>query len=307
MNHTAKRPASARASARQPPPVWAAYLALLRPPNLVTAAADVLAGFAIAGRANPPALAWLVAAAIGLYGGGVVLNDFFDRRLDARERPERPIPSGRVPAPRAAAIGALLLLAGVVAATIASRTAGAIAGAIAVLAVVYDAWGKHQPRLGPVNIASCRALNLLLGVAAVPAVLTGAWMVSLLPFAYITGVTILSRGEVHGGRRATATLSLTIVAAVVVALAVLAARAGANAAGGGLLTLVFAVRVLPAFWRARQDPGPMSIRFAVRTGVLSLLLLDAVIGAVYAGLPFALIILAMAPVAWLLARLFAVT
>ena len=296
MNHRAKRPG-----------LWRAYLALLRPANVVTAVADVLAGYAIAGPADPATLALLIVATICLYGGGVVLNDFFDRRLDASERPERPIPSGRVPPGHAAVLGALLLLAGIMAAASASWHAGAIAFGIALLALFYDAWGKHHPVLGPANIASCRALNLLLGVSAVPAALTTSWMVSLLPFAYIGGVTILSRGEVHGGRRATATLSAFIVLGVVVATAFLAALSGSNAIVAGLLVVLFASRVLPAFWRARRDPSPLSIRFAVRTGVLSLLLLDAVIAAVYAGAPLALVILALAPIAWLLARVFAVT
>jgi 4-hydroxybenzoate polyprenyltransferase len=294
VNHSAKQPSA-----------WRAYLALLRPPNLVTAVADVLAGYAVAGLGHHDALAWLIVATVCLYGGGVVLNDFFDRRLDARERPERPIPSGRVAAAHAAALGGSLLAVGVVAAACASRQAGAIALGIAGLAAIYDAWGKHHPVLGPLNIASCRALNLLLGVALVPAALTTFWMVALIPFAYISGVTVLSRGEVHGGRRAPATFALLVVAGVVVALAFMAV--GARAVVGGLLAIAFAGRVLPAFWRARQDPSPMAIRFAVRTGVLSLLLLDATIAAVYAGAPIALVILALAPIAWLLARPFAVT
>ena len=274
---------------------------------MVTAVADVLAGYAIAGLGNSAALVWLITATACLYTGGVVLNDFFDRRLDATERPERPIPSGRVPAVHAATLGGLLLLAGILAGANASWPAGAIAFSIAALALIYDVWGKHHPVFGPVNIASCRALNLLLGVAAVPLALTTSWTVALLPFAYITAVTILSRGEVHGGRRGTATLSAAIVAGVVLATGFLAARSGSNAIIAGLLVLLFASRVLPAFWRARRDPTPLSIRFAVRTGVLSLLLLDAVIAAVYAGAPLALLILALAPIAWLLARVFAVT
>ena len=41
------------------------------------------------------------------------LNDAFDREIDARERPERPIPSGRIGAGPVFAIGFGLLAAGV--------------------------------------------------------------------------------------------------------------------------------------------------------------------------------------------------
>ena len=173
--------------------------------------------------------------------------------------------------------------------------------------MIYDAWGKHGRVIGPVTIASCRGLNLLLGVAAVPAMVASAWPVAALPFAYIVAVTALSRGEVHGGNRAVATFSLSLIAAVVAALIVMSLRTAHSVAAGVALTLLLGWRVLPPFWRARQRCDPRNTRMAVRAGVLSLVLLDAAIGAVYAGAPYGLLILALAPLAWLLARPFAVT
>ena len=126
------------------------YLELLRPPNVMTAMADVLAGYAVAGLGNGRALPWLLASTACLYAGGVVLNDFFDRRLDAVERPERAIPSGRVPSLHAAVLGAALLLAGVGSAVQATWPAAAVAAGIAGLAsYCTDAWGKHRPLFGP--------------------------------------------------------------------------------------------------------------------------------------------------------------
>lgn len=285
---------------------WKAYLALVRPPNVATALADVLAGYGVAGLANAAALPWLLLSTACLYAGGVALNDFFDRQLDRVERPERPVPSGRVPEAIAGSIGGLLLLSGVAAASRASLTAAAIALAIAALALLYDASTKHGRVTGPVTIASCRGLNLLLGVAAIPSMVATAWPVAILPFAYIAGVTTLSRGEVRGGTRAAATLSLGLVTAVVAALLVMSLRTEHSAAAGVALALLLGWRVLPPFWRARRS-DPEGIRLAVRAGVLSLVLLDATIGAVYAGAPYGLVVLAVAPVAWLLARPFAVT
>lgn len=293
--------------AKRPPSTLTAYLSLVRPPNITTALADVLAGYGVAGLGNATALPWLLAATACLYGGGVALNDFFDRRLDKIERPERAIPSGRVPAPIAGAIGSLLLVLGVASASRASATAAAIALAIACLAVIYDAWSKHGRVIGPVSIASCRALNLLLGMAAVPVMMASSWPIAALPFAYIVAVTALSRGEVHGGSRAVATFSLSLIAAVVAALFVMSLRTTFSVGAAVVLTIVLGWRVLPPFWRARQRCDPRNTRAAVRAGVLSLVLLDAAIGAVYAGAPYGLLILALAPVAWLLARPFAVT
>ena len=101
------------------------YVELVRPANVATALADVLAGYAVAGqgdpRLNPSLLAWLLLSTACLYAGGVVLNDVFDRDLDRIERPERPIPSGRVSTTAAAGLGSGLLAAGILAATLATR------------------------------------------------------------------------------------------------------------------------------------------------------------------------------------------
>jgi 4-hydroxybenzoate polyprenyltransferase len=69
---------------------------LMRPANIVTAYADILAGYAAVGATDHRALGLLMIATTGLYGGVVVFNDVFDAKLDAVERPERPIPSGGV-------------------------------------------------------------------------------------------------------------------------------------------------------------------------------------------------------------------
>ena len=49
---------------------------------------------------------------MALYAAGVVLNDYFDLDIDRVERPERPIPSGRIHAGRAATLGFGLLVVG---------------------------------------------------------------------------------------------------------------------------------------------------------------------------------------------------
>jgi 4-hydroxybenzoate polyprenyltransferase len=287
--------------------VLRAYLELLRPPNVMTAVADVLAGSAVAGLGRGRSLPWLIASTACLYAGGVVLNDVFDRRLDAVERPERPLPSQRVPVRAAASLGAALLVAGIAFATMATPAAAAIAVSIAALVLLYDAWGKHQRIVGPINMGLCRGFNLLLGIAAVPAALYGHWPLGLLSLVYIGGVTIVSRGEVHGGKAGAAVLALVSLTAVVIALAIIAAGAGSRGLIALALTVVLGWRVLPPFWNVYKDSGPASIRRAVKTGVLSLVLVDAVISAAYAGPLYSAAVLATAVVAGWLARPFSVT
>ena len=284
-----------------------AYLELLRPPNVTTALADVLAGFAVAGLANPAALPWLLLSTCCLYAGGIVLNDVFDRDIDRLERPERPIPSGRVPASSAAGLGTGLLLAGIAAAAAATPGALAIAAAIAGCVVLYDAWGKHHGALAPVNMGLCRALNLMLGVAAVPAALSSAWPLGFIPLCYIAAITALSRGEVRGGARRVATGALILLGLAIAGLTLVAARAAGHAGPALVLTAAVAWRVVPPFWHARAHGTPAAIRTAVKRGVLSLVIVDAAIGASYAGPFYAAAILVTGLAAGWLARMFAVT
>jgi 4-hydroxybenzoate polyprenyltransferase len=283
------------------------YLELVRPANVATALADVLAGYAVAGVSNHRALGWLLLSTACLYAGGVVLNDVCDREIDRTERPERPIPSGRVPVASAATLGLGLLSAGVVAACQATSSAGMVASGIAASVLLYDTWGKRQKLAGPLNMGMCRGLNLLLGVAAAPVVLVEAWPLGLLPLVYITAVTAVSRGEVHGGRRGIAAFALISLSLVIVALLGVALGPDRPAWAGVAFTAVLAWRVLPAFWGAYRNPEPGRIRHAIRTGVLSLVLLDAVIGATFGGVLYSLAILAAGLVAASLARVFAVT
>ena len=287
--------------------MFRAYLELIRPPNVATAFADVLAGFAIAGRGNPTALPWLLGASACLYAGGVVLNDLFDRHLDAVERPERPLPSGRVPVSRAAQLGGGFVACGVLAAFAAGPVAGVVAGVLAVSILLYDALLKRQAVLGPLAMGGCRGLNLVLGMAAVPASLSASWPLALVTVAYITGVTVVSRGEVSGGQRVASGLALVLVSGALAALAGLSIGPDRLSMAGLVLTAALAARVLPAFWAAYRRPDPATVRRAVKRGVLSLVLVDAVFGVVYASLAYGGLILATGLLAGYLSRFFFVT
>lgn len=287
----------------------------MRPANIVTAWADILVGFAASGAiaflnqtlTGSATLAWLLLATTGLYGGGVVFNDVFDAELDAKERPERPIPSDRASRQGAIAFGSLLLVVGIVAALQVSWLSGAIAATIAFAALLYDAFGKHHSILGPVNMGICRGGNLLLGVSAVPAMLGERWFLALIPITYIAAVTAISQGEVHGGKASTGITALLFVGAVIVSILALGLLPDYQVLAALPFILLFAGRVLPAFVKAAREPTPDLIRVAVKAGVLSLIVLDATVAAGFATLPYGLLVLSLLPISMILAQIFAVT
>jgi 4-hydroxybenzoate polyprenyltransferase len=287
------------------------FLRLTRPANIVTAISDILAGAAIAGYAGGmpelTSVLLLIAATIGLYGGGVVFNDVFDADLDRVERPERPIPSGLISEKEGALLGGSLLIAGVVAASVyAFNPSGIIALAIAIAALIYDKWGKHHSFLGPLNMGICRGLNLLLGMSLVPAVFYQYGYLAIVPIVYIAAITMISRGEVHGGK------SNTILFAAFLYLAVNASILWVSSEQGHFVNALFfvlihALLIYPPLVRAFREPIGKNIGKAVKAGVLALIVMNASWAAAFDALFLGLMIALLLPISILLAKLFAVT
>lgn len=291
--------------------MFMALLRLTRPANLITAVADVLAGMAITGYLTSPdatfsPVLWLCLSTIGLYGGGVVMNDVFDAELDAVERPERPIPSGKVSKTSAAAWGIFLLLIGIGAAFMLNTTAGVLAIAIAVAAVVYDRFGKHHSFFGPLNMGLCRGLNLLLGVSVLPDQLQAWAWAGLVPVVYIAAITMISQGEVHGGNTRALRFAGLLYGLVIASIAAIAQRQQQLGTAFPFL-LVFSYFVFPPLWRAVREPVGRNIGMAVKAGVLSMIVMDAAWVAAFASFPLALLVVCLLPLSRLLAKAFAVT
>ncbi len=283
------------------------YLQLTRPANLITAVADILAGMVIAQFLfSEYAPYWLVLSTLGLYGGGVVLNDVFDARLDAVERPERPIPGGRVPFRSAAIFGAVLLISGVVFAALLSSLSGRIALVVALLTLVYNRWAKHSVVAGPLVMGLCRGGNLLLGMSVVPLSLHSWWPLSLIPVTYISAITLVSQGEVHGGNRKSLYL-----AAVLYGLVHAAQLAVAFDQGNGWIALPFVLAhawmIGIPLWKAVENPvGPL-IGKAVKAGVISLIVMNAAWCVAFGYWPVAILVVLLLPLSIFLGKLFAVT
>lgn len=293
----------------------------MRPANIVTAVADILAGFAVSGAAlqwlsgdyelwSSPLiipLLWLCLATVGLYGGGVVFNDVFDAELDRKERPERAIPQGQASVLSASVLGALLLLTGILAAWQVSFTSGLIALVVAFLALLYDAWGKHQLIFGPVNMGLCRGGNLLLGASILPEVVNEVWYIGLVPVVYIAAITMISRGEVHGNNRKALLGGVFMYALILGAITGLAVYTSPGWWQVLPFVLLFGYMIFPPLLKALKEEEPKLIGKAVKAGVISLIILDASLASAYAGWKFGILILVLLPLSLWMARKFAVT
>ncbi len=298
--------------------IWG-LIRLLRPPNLPTAVADILAGSAIVGLWSdwqglhqilahiPAGLPWLVLSTICLYGGGVALNDYFDAELDAHERPERPIPSGVVSRRLAGVWSAIWLLMGVLAAIQVSLLSGLVALVVVILVISYDAWTKHKDWLGPINMGLCRGANLCLGMSLVPLALWHWAPLALLPILYITAITLISRGEVAGGDRSNITAALSIYVVVAIVLIALISSYSDRVVAGILFVVFFVLLILPPLMKARRTLAALDVRSAVKAGVLALIPLNACLAAAFAHWTLALGVLLLLPISFALGKWFAVT
>lgn len=285
----------------------------MRPANIVTAVADVLAGIAISGflaqsilPSGYIAVVLLCIATIGLYGGGVVFNDVFDVTLDKLERPERPIPKGIVSTKEAAILGIILLLAGITAAAMVSRLSGLLALLIAVAALIYNRWSKHHAIAGPLNMGLCRGLNLLLGISIVITAVAQWWYLGLVPIVFIAAITMISRGEVHGGNKNAlyfAALLYCVVITAIIFISIYTEKFWWVI----IFLLLFAWMIFSALIKAIRVPALQYIGKAVKAGVIALILMNAAWAAAFGAIALAIIIVLLLPLSLWLAKLFAVT
>ncbi len=286
------------------------FLRLARPANIVTAIADILAGITIAGYFSNAEIEWLpilflILSTTGLYGGGVVFNDVFDAKLDSVERPERPIPSGLIPKTQAALFGAILLLIGIGSAFF-SFTSLIIAVLIALSALIYDKYGKHHSFLGPINMGLCRGLNLLLGISIIPDSIFKFGFLAIVPIIYIAAITMISRGEVHGGKRSILYCAVTFYGIVIASILTFSFMNREMIYALPFL-LLFGMMIFPPLYKAIQDPQGKLIGKAVKAGVIALIPMNASWAAAFGEIYVAVSILLLLPVSLYLGKLFAVT
>ena len=294
----------ANSDGADPPPPYLAYLQLVRLPNVFTAMADVLMGYLFTHDALDPApvVGCLLASSALLYMAGMVLNDVFDFEIDAQERPNRPLPSGRVSRKTATLLGFVMLFGGVILGYVASALAkdarcGIVAALLAAAVVGYDRFLKRTP-LGPLSMGFCRSLNVLLGmstaVAADPQTgdfISAAWthlhfLVAVGVGVYIVGVTWFARKEAEMSKPVQLALGTLVMWGGMGLLAGLwywnddPSLTGLQRMAWYQWFLFWTMLVLGTSWRcwrAVADPRPEYVQAAVRYAIISLIVLDAAV------------------------------
>jgi len=263
-----------------------AWLELIRLPAVFTAPADVLAGAALTGAlasTTDPALTatrlgGAVLASVAVYAAGMAANDYCDARVDAAERPNRPIPSGRLTQAQVLRFVVTLQLLAVLVAGVVSLAAGAAALGTIALTWLYNGLVKNT-WVGPLSMGACRYGNALIGACAVTwPVPPQAWGAPLATLLYVAAITGVSRFEVAGGRGG----AYRTAVAGLVALSGIAALVGAlhyAPLWATLLGLAPTVWLLRAVRPAWPEASGGAVRGVVMAGIFGIALLNASLAA----------------------------
>lgn len=157
----------------------------------------------------------LIVGVLLLYIAGMALNDAADMEVDSRERPSRPIPSGRI-SPRGAYVFVLVCLsAGLILLTRLGPEATAFALALAIAIIAYDLY--HGASAASVLLLGmCRSLVCLVAAVSIAWPLDwpiASWFIVAI-FGYVTVLSIIARAEAgpRAARMRWLSLALPVIA-----------------------------------------------------------------------------------------------
>jgi 4-hydroxybenzoate polyprenyltransferase len=289
------------------------YAQLIRLPNVFTALADICLGavavFTLTGSSGERWLSFaaLLLSSACLYCAGMVWNDVFDVEQDRRERPFRPIPSGRVSRRAAVLVGSVLLAVGLACAAVAGWTSAGwhclslvLAGLLVVMILAYDGVLKRT-LFGPVAMGACRFLNVLLGVSVAGQLPGWSVHLAIVVGCYIAGVTWLARTEAQESQRwSLIGAAVTMLFALAVGLLVpMHFPTGSGSVFFPYLLVGLAFVLGFRLLQAIENPGPVEVQLAVRRAIFGLVALDAILACGIVGILGLAVLILLLPTLYL--------
>ena len=247
--------------------------------NLPTVWTNVLAGVVLAGGSlSDPRLPLLLVALSLSYVAGMYLNDWFDRDIDGKQRPERPIPSGQVAANtvfarrHGDAVAQHRCCSPGSATAMHREPAGGpcLPGSRSRRPIVFYDWRHKGNPLSPVVMGLCRLLVYVTAAYAVvetPA--TPLWWAAILLLCYLIGLTYIAKQETLDVVRNLWPLAFLGLPIAYAAMAATESFASAVLFGVFTAWVAFALNYL-----RRRRPG--DVPRAVVSSIAGISLLDAV-------------------------------
>jgi lysylphosphatidylglycerol synthetase-like protein (DUF2156 family) len=260
------------------------YLVLVRLPNLFTLPSNILVGMATISSlaftlTSCTQFLLLVTISVLLYCVGIVLNDLYDFDIDKKERPNRPLPSGKISRRSAIVLVAIFSTLALILSLLVSISTLVISSILFLVNFGYDKYLKNT-RAGPLTIASARVMNILLGasvsfrsVDSYSQIVTLTFVL-IITFVYVSLIGFISRYEVHGFSDNTKLLLPPAIVATVISSIILFSLMGFFKLESLIILSLFSFIMIITFSRIyRRDSG--RTQQIVRNMILSIIVLDS--------------------------------
>ena len=181
------------------------YLRLVRIANVFTTVSNIILGYFFFTNINNLdyfIIVKLISISALLYIGGMVLNDYFDIKIDKKERPWRPLSSNKITKKNALVIITFSFSYSLIFSFIMGSNTFIITLIIITLIFLYNKFLKNTI-YGPINMGVIRSLNIVLGASQSIFLLEDSILLFdvrfLIPvfseFFYVFAITILSKNE----------------------------------------------------------------------------------------------------------------
>jgi len=260
------------------------YLVLVRLPNLFTLPSNILVGIAAISSLAFTLTSFiqfllLVTISVLLYCVGIVLNDLYDFDIDKKERPNRPLPSGKISRRSAIGLVAIFSTLALILSLLVSFSTLVISSILFLAIFGYDKYLKNT-HAGPFIIASARVMNILLGtsvsfrsVDSYSQIVTLTFVL-IITFVYVSLIGFISRYEVHGFSDNAKLLLPPAIVAIVISSIILFSLMGFFKLESLIILSLFSFIMLISFSRIyRRDSG--RTQQIVRNMILSIIVLDS--------------------------------
>jgi geranylgeranylglycerol-phosphate geranylgeranyltransferase len=143
------------------------YVTIIRPANAVISGITAVVAYLIASGTNLLSAFLLFFIATVICGAGNVINDYFDRDIDAINRLDRPIPSGAIMPKNAVMWAGILFIFGIIASLATNLWCFVIVVFNSILLIAYAARLKSILLLGNLSVAYLSGSVFLFGGAFV--------------------------------------------------------------------------------------------------------------------------------------------
>ncbi len=167
-----------------------AYVEIIRPVNSIMNGVAVIVGYIIACGCLSININIIFGFLVGFFltASSMVINDYFDRHIDAVNAPQRPIPSGRISERTAKIYGVFLGIIGLAVASYLGIIFFTIAFISYMISLLYNWRMKKTGFIGNLMVSYCVAIPFIYGALLAPTEdLTSAAIFALIAFLANTG------------------------------------------------------------------------------------------------------------------------